>query len=316
MMTEISEEPASSRQDPSPVITPQQQSRSFLSWLRDILGGDADLDDSADELAAKLRQKLDQVVADENGNGHGGDASAGIANELTLVRNVLKLTELDAEDVMIPRADIVSLDVDADEAEILNVFAETPRNRIPVYRETLDDIVGILHIKDVLIALAKNKSLKLSELATPAMIVVPSKPALDLLVTMRETRQHAAIVVDEYGGVDGMVTIGDLVEAIVGELSDPGDSDIPQLVESADGKVIVDAKLLIEEFEERYGDVFPENEHEDIDSMGGLALSIAGRMPTRGELLKHEGSGLTLEVLDADPRRIKRLRVHGLSAKK
>src|SRR5690606_20951709 len=238
------------------------------------------------------------------------------AHERALIENIEDLGELTAEEVMVPRVDIVAVDVTADTDAFLSLIRATPHSRIPVYQDALDNILGFIHIKDVLRAMAGKEPIVLQDLLHPAMIVSPSMPALDLLVQMRHSRRHLALVVDEYGGIDGLVTMGDLVEAIVGELSDEHKNHKePRLVEKPDGTVLVDARYSIDLFESKYGELFAENERNEADTLGGLAMFIAGRLPTRGELLTHS-SGVQIEVLDADMRRLKRLRIRNLPSQR
>jgi CBS domain containing-hemolysin-like protein len=191
-------------------------------------------------------------------------------------------------------------------------MVEDGHSRIPVYRETLDDVVGIVHIKDVMTCVALNKPVVLREIVREVQIVAPSMPVLDLLLQMRQTRQHMALVIDEFGGIDGLITIEDLVEEIVGEIEDEHDDEAePAMTERPDGTLLADARVSIAAFEDRVGPLLAEDERDDIDTLGGLVMSMAGRVPGRGELLIHP-SGLEFEVVEADPRRVKRVRVRNL----
>ena len=157
--------------------------------------------------------------------------------------------------------------------------------------------------------LAKGGDFQLSELVREVPIIAPSIPVLDLLLEMRQQRQHLALVIDEFGGIDGLITIEDLVEEIVGEIQDEHDmDDEPAMVEAADGSILADARLPLAEFEAKVGPLVDDSDREDIDTLGGLVFSIAGRIPARGEVLRHE-TGLEFEVVEADPRHIKKLRV-------
>jgi len=189
-------------------------------------------------------------------------------------------------------------------------MVEQGHSRVPVYRETLDDVIGFIHVKDVLAPVADRQQTKLAPILRKVLFVAPSLPTLDLLVQMRQARTHIAMVVDEFGGIDGLVTIEDLIEEIVGEIEDEHDvADRPSLTERADGTLIVDARTPIEVLEERQGTrLRPTADQEEVDTLGGLVSSLAGRVPKRGEIIAHP-SGIEFEVLDADPRRIKRLRV-------
>ncbi len=257
---------------------------------------------------ASLREALEGYIEELD------EYSTGTVSgqERSLIANVLKLHNLTSVDVMIPRADIVSLDVDISQQDLMTLLAEKQFSRMPVYRETLDDIIGTIHIKDILAQLATSKPVKVRDLVRDVPIVSPALPVLDLLLQMRQSRKHMVLVVDEYGGIDGLVTIGDLIEAIVGELEDEFDTDVqPEIEDQPDGSLLADARFDIEDFEERYGKILTEEERNDIDTLGGLVFAIAGRIPARGEVLSHY-SGMIFEVLDADPRKIKSLRIRNI----
>ncbi len=186
---------------------------------------------------------------------------------------------------------------------------------MPVYRETLDDIVGVVHIKDLMQYWGAESRAELGKMARRPLFVPPSMKVMDLLLQMRAARKHMAIVVDEYGDTDGLVTIEDLVEEIVGDIQDEHDVvEGPMMIDRPDGSIEADARTEIEEFESRVGcDLLPTEEDEEIDTLGGLVFSMLGRVPQRGEVVQHS-CGLTFEVIDADPRRIKRLRVRPIPA--
>ncbi|PWC41325.1 hemolysin family protein [Azospirillum sp. TSO22-1] len=272
----------------------------FRGWLRSAIRGRGD---------NTLRDTIEELIEDDDES----ESSMG-AGERTLLANILKLRDRTVVDVMVPRADIVGIDVDTPLPALIQRMSDEAHSRLPVYRETLDDVVGMVHIKDVLACVASQKAMELKDIVRDVSIVAPSMPVLDLLLQMRQTRQHMALVVDEFGGIDGLVTIEDLVEEIVGEIEDEHDEAAqPRLVERPDGSLIADARISIEDFEARVGPVLTEEEREDIDTLGGLVVSLAGRVPGRGELLKHP-SGLEFEIVEADPRRIKRLRVRNMPA--
>ncbi len=232
------------------------------------------------------------------------------ARERELLRNIFKLREITAYDVMIPRADIVAVRHDVTLADLVQKLAHESHSRMPVYRETLDDVIGFVHIKDVIPFWGGTKEFKLEDVLRRVLIVAPSMHVLDLMLEMRKTRIHLAMVVDEYGGTDGLVSIEDLVEEIVGEIDDEHDVDEgPRLVKEASGAFLADARLPLGDFEEAVGPVLTSEEREaDLDTLGGLVVSLAGRVPGRGEVIAHP-AGYEFEVLDADPRRLKRLRV-------
>jgi magnesium and cobalt transporter len=235
------------------------------------------------------------------------------AHERVLIGNILKVHDRTAADVMVPRVDIVALDVETPFPEVVKCMVEQGHSRVPIYRETLDDVVGFIHVKDVLGPVAERRETKLAPLLRKVLFVAPSLPILDLLVQMRQARTHIAMVVDEFGGIDGLVTIEDLIEEIVGEIEDEHDvTDGPSLVERTDGTLVADARTPIEMLEEHQGTrLRPAGDQEEVDTLGGLVSSLAGRVPKRGEVIAHP-SGIEFEVLDADPRRIKRLRVRRL----
>jgi CBS domain containing-hemolysin-like protein len=232
------------------------------------------------------------------------------AQERALLTNVLKLRGKTAADVMVPRADIVAMPEDLTLEQAIRLIQREGHSRFPVYREQLDEVVGMVHIKDVFASVGREAPFSMAAVLRRPLFVVPSVPVLDLLLQMRQARMHLALVVDEYGGIDGLVTIEDLVETIVGDISDEHDEDRPpQIVERPDGLIDLDARTPIELFEERLGSVLTEDERDqDIDTVGGLVFTLAGRVPAKGELVSH-ASGLEFRVLDADPRRIRRLRV-------
>jgi len=235
--------------------------------------------------------------------------------ERFLIGNILNVHDRTAADVMVPRVDIIALDADDPFSDVVKCMIEHGHSRVPVYRETLDDVIGFVHVKDVLAPVAERRPAKLSRILRKVLFVAPSLPILDLLVQMRQAKTHIAMVVDEFGGIDGLVTIEDLIEEIVGDIEDEHDVDeTPAMTEGADGSVIADARLPIEALEEQHGMTLrPEGDAEDVDTLGGLVFTLAGRVPKRGEVIVHP-DGIEFEVLDADPRRVKRLRVRGLPA--
>ncbi len=234
---------------------------------------------------------------------------------------LLKAAQFDSlrvSDVMAPRADIVAIDADASLDDVIERFAETGVSRMPVFRETLDDPIGVLHVKDVVAEIARQRregkpagrDRAVGKLRRDILFVPPSMKLSQLLLRMQSTRQHLALVVDEYGGTDGLVSIEDLVEQIVGDIEDEHDDDAPLIVERSPGLWEADAKATIEAFEQTAGvclDLSDREEEADVDTLGGLVFTMVGRVPARGEIVRHP-VGVEFEVLDADPRRIKRLR--------
>lgn len=255
-----------------------------------------------------IREALEELIEERD------DGEEPIDNhERLLLGNILKLREQTAHDVMVPRADIVAVEAKTPFKDLVQAFCREGHSRMPVYRGTLDDVLGMIHIKDVLAAINAERAPPLGRLVRKVLFVSPSIRVMDLLLEMRLKRTHMALVVDEYGGIDGLVTIEDLVEEIVGEIEDEHDFDEePGMVLLPDGIIEADARTAIEDFEAQVGPVLTEEEREDVDTLGGLVFFLAGRVPSRGELIAHPSSGIEFEVVDADPRRIKRLRMRNL----
>jgi len=255
--------------------------------------------------------------------------------ERAMLKNVLSFHRIRVEDVMVPRADIVAVASDTNLGELLSLFRTAGHSRLPVYGETLDDPKGMVHIRDFLDFIAMRAdsgaseggasddtpppslgqidlSMTLAEanILRPVLFVPRSMPAIDLLVRMQATRTHMALVIDEYGGTDGLVSIEDLVEMVVGDIEDEHDEDEEvTIARAADGTYIADARASLEEVTETLGvDLSDEEGAEDIDTIGGFIVTLAGRVPSRSEVIEGP-KGLEFEVLDADPRRVKRLRI-------
>jgi len=245
---------------------------------------------------------------------HTEDATPIDPLERALLENTLKLRRMTIEDVMVPRADIVALSAAAPLEEVVAAVEQSRHSRLPVFEKDLDRIVGMIHVKDVLAHIGKPDTPSLKDLAREVLFVSPAMLVLDLLLEMRLKRTHMALVVDEFGGIDGLATIEDLVEEIVGDIEDEHDiAEPPQLEARPDGTLVADARATLEDFEAAVGEVLTDDEREDLDTLGGLVFNLVGRVPSRGELVSHP-SGLEFEVLDGDPRRLKRLRVRNLPA--
>jgi len=265
---------------------------------------------------AALREAIEEIIGQvEQREAEDGKRPVIGSHERLLLSNILNLRHLTAYDVMVPRADIDAVEVGTSFPEFMEMISRHGHSRLPVYREGLDDIVGIVHLKDAIPFAADHAGFHLEKIMRPALFVAPSVLALDLLLEMRLSRRHMALIVDEYGGIDGLITIEDLVEEIVGEIEDEHDLDDAQrMVMRSDGTLLADARVPIEDFEETYGALLtPEEREADIDTLGGLVMTLAGRVPVRGELVPHEASGITFEVVEADPRRVKRLRLRGVA---
>jgi hemolysin (HlyC) family protein len=285
------------------------------SWFERLLatfglGEEPDLRELIEDALA--RSKSDALSAQERG----------------MLRRILRFGKLTVEDVMVPRADIIAVDNTVTVDELMRVFRQAEHSRLPVYHETLDDPRGMIHIRDLMSWITEQAesseagALDLSKVdfkrtvastnITRELLYVPgSMSVLDLLLKMQTTRLHLALVVDEYGGTDGLVSIEDLVEEVVGEIADEHDvEDEPLIRTDPRLGLIADARMPIEELEQHLGiQLVSGEQEEDIDTLGGLVFSIAGRIPARGELVRH-ASGIEFEVLEADPRRIKKLRIH------
>jgi CBS domain containing-hemolysin-like protein len=268
-------------------------------WWRGLRRGKA---------ADSVRETLEDLIEQRD------EASQPIDDhERTLLSNILRLRGQTAYDVMVPRADINAIEVKANLPEIIKLVQDTGHSRYPVFRESLDDAIGLVHIKDVLLLQASGKAFSLQRIMRRVLYVSPSIRVLDLLLEMRLKRTHMALVVDEYGGVDGLVTIENLVEQITGEIEDEHDRAVePDFIEYPDGVIEADARMPLTELEARVGPLLDEEDREDIDTLGGLVFYLAGRVPSRGELISHP-SGLEFEVVEADPRRIKRLRLRNVT---
>jgi len=265
----------------------EEQSKGPLTrWLRALSGGD-------DPEVAPAASSISTI-----GRPHGG-----LAN----------LTRMRVEDVMIPKVEIVATPIDVDQDELVEMFRSSGLSRLPVFKETLDKPMGMIHLKDFALLHGFNGSgeeFQLGNMLRPLLYAPPSMPIGVLLQKMQSERVHMALVIDEYGGVDGLVTIEDLIEQVIGEIEDEHDIDegLHWVVE-APGCYLAQARTPIEDFEEAIGRKLDlDDDVEEIDTLGGLVVLLAGRVPARGEVVKHP-DGVDFEVVDADPRRIKRLRV-------
>jgi CBS domain containing-hemolysin-like protein len=294
----------------------------FSRWLRALFGW------RAGSMRADLKVVLEHGVPSETGFS---------PEESRMLRNILSLRERRIADVMVPRADIIAVQQDIALGELMKIFESAAHSRLVVFGETLDDPVGIVHIRDLIAFMtvraavnpAKNarrkkplpagldfKAIDLSmplvatKIIRPLLFVPPSMSAIDLLAKMQASRIHLALVVDEYGGTDGIVSIEDIVEEIVGEIGDEHDEEAPGILRQPDGSFIADARTSLEEVSAMIGSGFDIGEAaEEVDTLGGFLVTRIGRVPLRGELIPGPGP-FEFEVLDADPRRVKRIRIH------
>jgi len=280
---------------------PAEEGGNLWSVLRHLLFGD--------EAEPTLREEIEEAIEE-----HEGDAPNALdlsEAERIMLRNLLDFGERTVRDVAVPRGDIIAIEESASFDAMVALFAEAGHSRLPVYRETLDTVVGMIHVKDVfaILAGAAPKPAAIGELLREPRYVPESMGVIDLLAEMRATRTHLAIVVDEYSGTEGLVTIEDLVEEIVGDIEDEHDETPEALLVPLDGGGWdADARAELEDVAETVDPRLAETD-EPVDTLGGLASLIAERIPQVGEVLTHD-SGWKLEVTEADPRRVTRLRLH------
>jgi CBS domain containing-hemolysin-like protein len=261
-----------------------------------------------------LREQIEEVIdeAEEEGAERRGSSIVGDLSpiERKMLRNLLHFGEQTVDDVAVPRGEIIAISESASFEEIVAIFADAGHSRLPVYRETLDEVVGMIHVKDVFAVLAEGRTPPpLLDLLRQPLYVPQSMGVLDLLAEMRAKRTHLAIVIDEYSGTDGLVTIEDLVEEIVGEIEDEHDDEPTALfVPDADGCWDADARAELDDIGEVIDPRLAEVD-EDVDTLGGLAAVLAGHVPAVGEVLHHP-SGWRIEITEADEKRVHRLRLH------
>ena len=277
--------------------SPAGNGGNLWSGLRQLIFGDGS--------EPTLRDQIEEAIEE-----HEDDAPNALdlsAQERIMLRNLLAFGERTVRDVAVPRGDIIAVDEEASFEELVQLFAEAGHSRLPVYRETLDTVTGMIHIKDVfaILAGAADKPVSISALIRQPRYVPEAMGVIELLAEMRATQTHLAIVVDEYSGTEGLVTIEDLVEEIVGDIED---APTQLLVPLDDGGWDADARAELEDVAETIDPRLGETD-EPIDTLGGLAAWIADRIPQVGDLLEHD-SGWTLEVTDGDHRRVTRLRLH------
>lgn len=256
------------------------------------------------------REAIEDLIENADQN----DESSIEEHERALISNVLELRDLPVVEVMVPRADIIAVDIQTTSEELFELLGEKPHSRVPVYEDDLDNIVGAVHMKDIVGSFKKNRgSFRLRDILRNVLIVSPAMRVMDLLMQMRQSRVHLAMVVDEFGGIDGLIAINDLIEGIVGEIDDEHDLDVqPQAIERPDGTILADARFQLEDFEQRFDRYWDTEEEEENDTLGGLVSFIAGHVPALGETVKHPESGMEFEILEATPRRIGRMRIRNL----
>lgn len=259
-------------------------------------------------LRAQLEEVIDEHENDDDADKKGGKDFSPV--ELEMLRNLLHFGDHRVDDIAVPRADIIAIEESAPFSEYVEIFSEHGHSRIPVFRDSLDTIIGMIHIKDIFALVAKG--------GTPPTDIIPylrqprfvpeSMGVLDLLAEMRATRTHLAIIFDEYNGTEGLVTIEDIVEEIVGDIEDEHDDEPVQMLKPLDGGIWeADARAELDDVGEEIDPALAEID-EDVDTIGGLSFVLAGHIPKTGEMLEHP-SGWQLEILEADDRRVTRLRL-------
>ena len=254
-----------------------------------------------------LRESIQDVIEESSRN---GDASSNLTSkEKTILENILSINKLKASDVMVPRAEIVCASHDSSYQELIKIIEKESHSRIPIYRKDLDDVLGMVHIKDLIKLNFKetDKEFDLKNILKNVLFVPPSMPVLNILLKMQSTKLHMALVIDEHGGTDGLVTIEDLVEEIVGEIQDEHDQDdLVEFKKVNENTFIANAKMELEDFEKKINFNF---NADNVDTLGGYVFSIINRVPQKGEIVK-TNTIYSFEVLDADPRKIKVLKIY------
>lgn len=323
------ETPGGEQGDRSPEPSPRQPGPTIFQRVAGLLKPR-----NASSLREDITDALSETAAEEFS-----------PSERAMLKNILRLREVRVEDVMVPRGDVEAVELSSTLGELLALFEKTGHSRMPVYAETLDDPRGMVHIRDVLGHISRtarqrkgraarrpdqqpkdgdkpagSERLDLSRvelgrtigelgLMRPILFVPPSMLASDLMARMQAARIQMALVIDEYGGTDGVVSLEDIVEMVVGDIEDEHDEDEPLVTRTGDGVFVVDGKAEIEEVAEMIGDSFKAGEHEeDVDTIGGMIFNTLGRVPARGEVVQAI-PGFEFHVLDADPRRVKRVRI-------
>lgn len=283
-----------------------------------------DEDEFEDGPNSGIFSRLFGFLSKPNGNGEFDEALDKEAREAVarlprarreMIERVIAFDEKRVEDVMAPRADIIAVDIETPLDELVRAFAEAGHSRLPIYRHDLDDPQGMVHLKDVIGLIANPDVAKsingpiLKTIRREALYVPPSMRVTDLLLRMQASRIHMALVIDEYGGTDGLVTIEDLVEEIVGDINDEhDDEEAPTIKSHPSGGWEADARVELAEFAEATG-IDLASDDDELDTLGGLVVSLAGRVPQRGEVLPHQEAGLDFEVTEADPRKVRKIRI-------
>lgn len=257
-----------------------------------------------------LRENIEEIIEE-----HLEDATDFTPIERQMLMNIMNVGALRVDDVMVPRAAIVAVEVGTPLVDLVQTINDAAHSRLPIYRETLDEPIGMVHIKDLVrlwfdADTSARAGFLLADIRRDVLFAPPSMRVIDLLLKMRVTRTHMALVIDEYGGTDGLVTIEDLVEEIVGEIRDEHDQEGPLLVQRSDGSFEADALVEVAELEDATNlHLVSDDKEEYADTLGGLVSSLIGRVPQRGEVITHP-AGIEFEIIDADARAIRHLRVY------
>ncbi|MBQ3035159.1 MAG: HlyC/CorC family transporter [Alphaproteobacteria bacterium] len=248
-----------------------------------------------------------------------GDKVLVDPDEISLLKNLFRLRDIRAGEIRIPTIDITGINVEASSDELKRMMAEEKFTRLPVYEQTLDNIIGVIHVKDILCAMMENEEVSVKKLMTGSILFVPpSVRALDLLREMQAKKAQMAIIIDEYGGTDGLITLEDLLEEIVGEIEDEHDAldEAPVLHRIGNSVIQADARILLKDLEKMIGPFMTQKEKEEfVDSVGGLVFHLAGRLPRVGEKIEHS-SGIVFQVLDVDARHIKKVKITKFNKRK
>ena len=262
---------------------------------------------NSESKSSSLKQSIETVL-DNDLKDTGGISK----HERLMLLNILKIDGIRSSDIMIPRADIGAVEINDSFEKVLNVFIKEAHSRVPVYENNLDNVIGMIHIKDLVNLQYQGKVARnfLEKIKRDILEIPPSMPVLDLLLKMQMTRLHMGIVIDEYGCTDGLITIEDVIEEITGEIEDEHDEkNLPMLIKTSSNTVEASARVEIEELQKVTNISFLNAVgNDDIDTLGGLIFAIAGRIPQRGEIIKHD-SGTLFEIKDADPMKIKSVKV-------
>ena len=304
-MTDVENDSGSSTTRSSSQSREEEEPGRIWRSLKALLFGNTD-DNS---LRAQIEEVIDDHESDAETDANG---KADISSlELEMLRNMLHFSEHRVDDIAVPRADIIAIEESSPFGDFVDIFSEHGHSRIPVYRGNLDNIIGMVHIKDIFAILAKGGPFPddITPFLRQPRFVPESMGVLDLLAEMRATRIHLAIIFDEYNGTEGLVTIEDIVEEITGEIEDEHDDEpVPLLVRLDDGIWEADARAELDDVGDMIDPALEEID-EDVDTIGGLSFVLAGHIPTVGERLEHP-SGWILEITEADDRRVTRLRLH------